>query len=137
GSEETAKGSRKKMLGRKRAGKQQQQDGNKKDQSCHYGILQDVSTPTIKEGEVIEEFRTRDEDLDTGIDDYPSYCDDDKKIHIDFLEDMDAYRYEGMGDVSKKDKKNGISYSYQKLKGFYKGVLNLGPDYIRNAKMEE
>ncbi|GKC00370.1 putative reverse transcriptase domain-containing protein [Tanacetum coccineum] len=39
--------------------------------------------PTIEEGEVIEEFRTRDEDLDTGIDDYPSYCDDDKKIHID------------------------------------------------------
>ncbi|GJT86795.1 retrovirus-related pol polyprotein from transposon TNT 1-94 [Tanacetum coccineum] len=39
--------------------------------------------PTIKEGEVIEEFRTRDGDLDTGIDDYPSYCDDDKKIHID------------------------------------------------------
>ncbi|GJV32494.1 putative reverse transcriptase domain-containing protein [Tanacetum coccineum] len=38
---------------------------------------------TVKEGEVIEEFRTRDEDLDTGIDDYPSYCDDDKKIHID------------------------------------------------------
>ncbi|GJR65066.1 hypothetical protein Tco_0011131 [Tanacetum coccineum] len=33
---------------------------------------------TIKEGEVIEEFRTRDEDLDTGIDDYPSYCDDDR-----------------------------------------------------------
>ncbi|GKA19979.1 putative reverse transcriptase domain-containing protein [Tanacetum coccineum] len=39
--------------------------------------------PTIEEGEVVEEFRTRDEDLDTGIDDYPSYCDDDKKIHID------------------------------------------------------
>ncbi|GJV62998.1 putative reverse transcriptase domain-containing protein [Tanacetum coccineum] len=39
--------------------------------------------PTIEEGEVIEEFRTRDEDLDTGIDDYPSYCDSDKKIHID------------------------------------------------------
>ncbi|GJU74282.1 hypothetical protein Tco_1265687 [Tanacetum coccineum] len=39
--------------------------------------------PTIEEGEVIEEFRTRDKDLDTGIDDYPSYCDDDKKIHID------------------------------------------------------
>ncbi|GJT86035.1 hypothetical protein Tco_1067752 [Tanacetum coccineum] len=39
--------------------------------------------PTNKEGEVIEEFRTRDEDLDTGIDDYPSYWDDDKKIHID------------------------------------------------------
>ncbi|GJZ00536.1 putative reverse transcriptase domain-containing protein [Tanacetum coccineum] len=40
--------------------------------------------PTIEEGEVIEEFRTRDEDLDTVIDDYPSYCDDDKKIHIDY-----------------------------------------------------
>ncbi|GKD71596.1 hypothetical protein Tco_1325686 [Tanacetum coccineum] len=32
--------------------------------------------------------------------------------------------------VSDKDKKNGISHPYQKLKGFYKGVLNLGPDYI-------
>nr|GEV48134.1 hypothetical protein [Tanacetum cinerariifolium] len=39
--------------------------------------------PTIEEGEVIEEFRTRDEDLRTRIDDYPSYCDYDKKIHID------------------------------------------------------
>ncbi|GKE13002.1 hypothetical protein Tco_1416553, partial [Tanacetum coccineum] len=45
--------------------------------------------PTIEECEVneecevIEEFRTRDEDLGTGINDYPSYCDDDKKIHID------------------------------------------------------
>ncbi|GJT78161.1 putative reverse transcriptase domain-containing protein [Tanacetum coccineum] len=39
--------------------------------------------PTIEEGEVIEEFRTRDEDLDAGINDYPSYCDYDKKIHID------------------------------------------------------
>ncbi|GJR20564.1 homeodomain-like protein [Tanacetum coccineum] len=221
--------------------------------------------PTIEEGEVIEEFRTRDEDLDTGINDYPSYCDDDKKIHIDcahnlkfscmigfefthanffpllyvnvmskkfhnsimkdkmvykgnnvvgalmnvpifvgtfsimtdfaVLEDMDAYRDEGMGDVifgepflrevgiktkrfegritiyngddkvtyqmvrshprfknhtneqcnkippllkvSEVDKKNGISHAYQKLKGFYKGVLNLGPNYIRDAKMEE
>ncbi|GKE11103.1 hypothetical protein Tco_1414654 [Tanacetum coccineum] len=39
--------------------------------------------PTIEKGEVIEKFRTRDEDLDTRIHDYPSYCDDDKKIHID------------------------------------------------------
>ncbi|GJW81481.1 hypothetical protein Tco_0145456 [Tanacetum coccineum] len=39
--------------------------------------------PTINEGEVIKECRTRDEDLDTVIDDYPNYCDDDKKIHID------------------------------------------------------
>ncbi|GKC20991.1 putative reverse transcriptase domain-containing protein [Tanacetum coccineum] len=220
---------------------------------------------TIEEGEVIKEFRTRDEDLDTGIDDYPSYCDDDKKIHIDcahnlkfscmigfefthvnfypllyvnvmsrkfhnsiiqnkmvykednvvgalmnvpifvgtfyvmtdyaVLEDMDAYLDEGMGNiiigepflrvvgikakhfewiitlhngddevtyqmvrshqrfknytneqcnkispllkVNEKDVKNGISHAYQKLKGFYKGVLNLGPEYIQNAKTEE
>ncbi|GKG06628.1 retrovirus-related pol polyprotein from transposon TNT 1-94, partial [Tanacetum coccineum] len=39
--------------------------------------------PTIEEGDVFEEFRTRDKDIDIGIDDYPSYCDDDKKIHID------------------------------------------------------
>ncbi|GKF41467.1 hypothetical protein Tco_0124809 [Tanacetum coccineum] len=83
------------------------------------------------------------------------------------LEDIYAYRDEGMGDiligkpflrevrirskhfegiialyngddeVSEKHKKNGISHAYQKLKGFYKGVLNLGPDYIQNPKMEE
>ncbi|GKA38812.1 putative reverse transcriptase domain-containing protein [Tanacetum coccineum] len=193
--------------------------------------------PTIEEGEVIEEFRTRDDELNTGIDDYPSYCDDDKKIHIDcahnlkfscmigfkfthanffpllyvnvmskefhnsimkdkmvyndnnvvgalmnvpifvgtfivmtdfaVLENMDAYRDEGMGaiifgepflrevgikakrfkgmitlyndndEVSENDEKNGVSHAYQKLKGLYKGVLNLGPDYIRNAKTEE
>ncbi|GJY98371.1 hypothetical protein Tco_0515281 [Tanacetum coccineum] len=207
--------------------------------------------PTIEEGEVIEEFRTRDDELNVGIDDYPSYCDYDKKTHIDYahnlkfscmigfefthanffpllyvnvmhkgnnvvgalmnisifvekiyvmtnfvvLENIDAYRDEGMGDVifgepflkevgimekrfegiitiynsddevtyqmlrshlrfkfhtnekcnkippllkvSEKDEMNGISHAYQKLKGFYKGVLNLGPDYIRNAKTEE
>ncbi|GJR91286.1 homeodomain-like protein [Tanacetum coccineum] len=80
--------------------------------------------PTIKECEVIEEFKTRDDEHDTRIDDYPSYCDYEKKIHKDWnnvvgalmnvpifvgtfsvvtdfivLEDMDAYRDEGMGDV--------------------------------------
>ncbi|GJX40084.1 hypothetical protein Tco_0255074 [Tanacetum coccineum] len=44
--------------------------------------------PTIEEGEVIVEFRTRDEDLDIGIDDYPSYCDDEKKIHIDYAHNL-------------------------------------------------
>ncbi|GKA87677.1 hypothetical protein Tco_0809441 [Tanacetum coccineum] len=39
--------------------------------------------------------------------------------------------------VSDKDKKNGISHPYQKLKGFYKGVLILGPDYIQDARTEE
>ncbi|GKB02314.1 hypothetical protein Tco_0830403 [Tanacetum coccineum] len=83
------------------------------------------------------------------------------------LEDMDAYRNERMGDVivgepflrevginarrfdemitiyngddevSEHDKMNGISHSYQKLKRFYKGVLNLGPDFIRVPSMEE
>ncbi|GJV38156.1 putative reverse transcriptase domain-containing protein [Tanacetum coccineum] len=171
----------------------------------------DDLTPTIKEGEVIEKCRTRDEDLDTGIDDYPMYKGDNVGgalmnvpifvgtffVRTDFavLEDMDAYRDEGMGDVivgepflreveikakrfkgiitlyngddevtyqmvrshpkfknhtnkkcnkippllkvSEKDVKNGISQAYQKLKGFYKGVLNLEPDYIRNAKTKE
>ncbi|GKB48423.1 mitochondrial proton/calcium exchanger protein-like protein isoform X1 [Tanacetum coccineum] len=193
--------------------------------------------PTIKEGEVIEEFRTRHDELDTEIDNYPSYCDYDKKIHIDcahnlkfscmigfefthtnfflllyvnvmskkfhnsilkvkmvykgnhvigalinvsifvgtfsivtefaVLENMDAYHDEGIGDVifgepflrkvgiktrrfegmitvyngndkvSEEDKMNGISHPYQNVKGFYKGVLNLRTDYIRDAKMEE
>ncbi|GJZ77746.1 homeodomain-like protein [Tanacetum coccineum] len=214
--------------------------------------------PTIEEGEIIEEFRTRDDELNIGIDDYPCYCDYDKKIYIncahnlkfscmigfefthanyflllyvnvmskkfhnsiikekmvykgnnvvgalmnipifvgiffvmtDFavLENMDDYRDEGMGDVifgepflrevriktkrfegiitiynvddevtyqmvrshprfkrytneqcnkilpllkvSEKDKMNVVSHAYQKLKGFYKGVLNSGPNYI-------
>ncbi|GJW30177.1 putative reverse transcriptase domain-containing protein [Tanacetum coccineum] len=44
--------------------------------------------PTIEEGEVIKEFRTRDEDLDTRINDYPSYCDNDKKIHKDCADNL-------------------------------------------------
>ncbi|GJR40919.1 hypothetical protein Tco_1216603 [Tanacetum coccineum] len=44
--------------------------------------------PTIEEGGVIEEFRTRDHELDTGIDDYPSYCDYNKKIHIDYAHNL-------------------------------------------------
>ncbi|GJV46174.1 reverse transcriptase domain-containing protein [Tanacetum coccineum] len=155
----------------------------------------DELMPTIEEGKVIEEFKTRDDELDTGIDDYPSYCDYDKKIHIDFLENMDAYCDKGIGDVifgepflsevgikarqfkgmitiyngnecvtyqmvrshprfkhhineqcnkippllkvGDEDKNNGILHPYQKFKGFYKGVLNSGPDYIRDAKTEE
>ncbi|GJW62360.1 hypothetical protein Tco_0111695 [Tanacetum coccineum] len=139
--------------------------------------------PTIEEGEVIEEFRTRDDELDTEIDDYP------------ILENMDAYCDDGMGDVifgepflrevgiktrrfeemitiyndddevtyqmvqshsrfkhhtneqcnkipplpkvSDEDMNNEISHPYQKLKGFYRGVLNLGLDYIQDARTEE
>ncbi|GJY51050.1 putative reverse transcriptase domain-containing protein [Tanacetum coccineum] len=226
--------------------------------------------PTIKECEVINApmddlVKSRNDELDTGIDDYPSDHNYNKKIHIDYahnlkfscmigfefvyinffpisyvnlmskkfyntimkdkleykgnnivgalmnvpifvrtfsvitdfvvLENMDAYRDEGMGDVivgepflrkvgikarrfegtttlykgeesvtyemllshprfknhtiqkcnkispllkvSEEDKINGISHSYQKLKRFYKGVLNLGPDLIRDPSMEE
>ncbi|GJY97363.1 mitochondrial proton/calcium exchanger protein-like protein isoform X1 [Tanacetum coccineum] len=108
--------------------------------------------PTIEEGEVIEEFIARnDARMVSKYFGYPSDCDHDKKIRIDcaynlkfscmidfaVLEDMDAYRDKGMDDVSEEDKMNGISHSYQKLKSFYKGVLNLGPEYVRDAKMEE
>ncbi|GKA92847.1 putative reverse transcriptase domain-containing protein [Tanacetum coccineum] len=222
--------------------------------------------PTIEEGEVIVEFRSRnDARMISKNFRYPSDCDHDKKIRIDcahnlkfscmigfeflhanffpilyvnvmskkfynsirkdkleyqgnnvvgalmnipifvgtfsiltdfaVLEDMDAYRDEGMGDVifgepflrefgisarrfegmitiyngneeitnqmvqshpkfkhhtneqcnkispllkvSKEDMMNGISHSYQKLKSFYKGVLNLGPEHVRDVKMEE
>ncbi|GJS82827.1 hypothetical protein Tco_0749368 [Tanacetum coccineum] len=63
--------------------------------------------PTIEEGEVIEEFRTRDKDLDTGIEDYPRALMNVPifvgtfSVVTDFavLEDMNAYRDEGMGDV--------------------------------------
>ncbi|GKB32372.1 hypothetical protein Tco_0871773 [Tanacetum coccineum] len=83
------------------------------------------------------------------------------------LEDVNAYHDEGMGDVifgepflkevgikakrfdgmitiyngndevNEVDKKNGILHSYQKIKGFYKGVLNLGLDFIRVPSIEE
>ncbi|GKA34267.1 hypothetical protein Tco_0720696 [Tanacetum coccineum] len=75
--------------------------------------------PTIEEGEVIdtpikEMVKTRHDDkITNGIEDYPSFSDPDKKIRMDcaynlkfscmidfaVLEDMDAYRDEGMGDV--------------------------------------
>ncbi|GJU52081.1 putative reverse transcriptase domain-containing protein [Tanacetum coccineum] len=70
--------------------------------------------PTIEEGEVIEEFRARnDARIVSKIFVYPSNCNHDKNIHIDcahnlkfscmidfaVLEDMDAYRDEGMSDV--------------------------------------
>ncbi|GKC58957.1 putative reverse transcriptase domain-containing protein [Tanacetum coccineum] len=179
--------------------------------------------PTIEEGKVIEEFRARiDARMVSKKFGYPSDYDHDKKDKLEYkgnnvvgalmnipifvgtfsvltnfavLEDMDAYRDEGMGDVifgepflrevginarrfegmitiykgneevtcqmmrshprfkrhtneqcnkippllkvSEEDKMNGISHSYQKLKSFYKGVLNLGPEYVRDAKMEE
>ncbi|GJS32309.1 putative reverse transcriptase domain-containing protein [Tanacetum coccineum] len=162
---------------------------------------------TIEEGEVVEEFRARNDarmdkleykgkNVVGALMNVPIFV-GNFSVVMDFvvLEDMDAYRDEGMGDVlfgepflrevrikarrfdgmitiyngnekvtyqmvrshprfkhhtneqcnkippllkvSEKDKKNGISHPYQKLKGFYKGVLNLGPKYIRDPSMEE
>nr|GEY24968.1 hypothetical protein [Tanacetum cinerariifolium] len=39
--------------------------------------------------------------------------------------------------VSTHDELKGISHPYQKLKGFYKEVLNLGLEYIKNEKVKE
>ncbi|GJR56802.1 homeodomain-like protein [Tanacetum coccineum] len=227
--------------------------------------------PTIEEGEIVDEpigdvVKTRhDNKIIDGLDEYPSYYDFDRKIHISYafnlqfscmigyehvnanffhllsinvmsksfynsimkdkveykgknvvgafmnvpifvgnfsvvtdfavMENMDAYRDEGMGDiiagrpfcreacvkerrydgmitiynendsvtyqmarshprfkhltnaqcnkmrpllkVSAQDELKGISYPYQKLKGFYKGVLNLGLKHIKNEKVDE
>nr|GEV11759.1 integrase, catalytic region, zinc finger, CCHC-type, peptidase aspartic, catalytic [Tanacetum cinerariifolium] len=70
--------------------------------------------PTIEECEVVEEFRARnDARMVSKFFGYPSDCDHDKKTHMDYaynfkfscmidfavLEDIDAYRDKGMGDV--------------------------------------
>ncbi|GJY56213.1 hypothetical protein Tco_0455328 [Tanacetum coccineum] len=77
-------------------------------------LVVDDLMPTIKEGEVIEEIRARNDDrMVSKVFGYSSDCDHDKKILIDYaynlkfscmidfavLEDKDAYRDEGMGDV--------------------------------------
>ncbi|GJR56572.1 hypothetical protein Tco_1407093 [Tanacetum coccineum] len=155
--------------------------------------------PTIEEGELIDEpmidiIKTMNNE---SFDEYPSFCDFDRKIHIDCAynlrfscmidQDMgdiilvepfckascvEVRRFDGLitihngSDnvtyqmarshpsfkhlsnaqcnkikqllkVSVHDKLNGILHPYQKLKSFYKGVLNLGPEYVRDAKMEE
>ncbi|GJR70664.1 putative reverse transcriptase domain-containing protein [Tanacetum coccineum] len=199
--------------------------------------------PTIKEGEVIDEpmidrveIRCDNKIVD-GLNEYHSYCDFDRKIHINYafnlkfscligyeyvdvnffpllsinmmtkrfynsimkdkvefkgknivgafvnvlifvgkfsimtnfgvIENMDSYRDEGMGDiivgrpfykeacikanrfngmitickgndsVGAQDELKGISHPCQKLKGFYKEVLNLGLEYIKNENVEE
>ncbi|GJV86482.1 hypothetical protein Tco_1530420 [Tanacetum coccineum] len=60
---------------------------------CEQERSRDDLMPTIKDGEVIEEFRTRDDELDTRIDDYPSCCDYNKKIHIDCAHNL---KFSGM-----------------------------------------
>ncbi|GJY39985.1 putative reverse transcriptase domain-containing protein [Tanacetum coccineum] len=67
--------------------------------------------PTIEECEVVEEFRAKNDGrMISDIIGYPNEYDQDKKIHIDYannlkfscmivLEEMDDYHDEGMGDV--------------------------------------
>ncbi|GJX59299.1 retrovirus-related pol polyprotein from transposon TNT 1-94 [Tanacetum coccineum] len=64
--------------------------------------------PTIKEGEVVDQLmmdrvETRcDNKIIDRLNEYPSYCDFDRKIYINYfavVENMDAYRDEGMGDI--------------------------------------
>nr|GEU33676.1 hypothetical protein [Tanacetum cinerariifolium] len=79
----------------------------------------DYIEPTIEEYEVIDELvmdivKTRcDDEIIGGLDECPSYCDFDRKIHIDsaynlqfscmidfvVVENMDSYHDEGMGDI--------------------------------------
>nr|GEW01763.1 hypothetical protein [Tanacetum cinerariifolium] len=60
----------------------------------------DDSMPTIEEGEVVEEFRARnDARMVSKIFEYPSDCDHDKKIHIDCALNLKFSCMTGMGDV--------------------------------------
>ncbi|GJS70155.1 hypothetical protein Tco_0702996 [Tanacetum coccineum] len=119
--------------------------------------------PIIEEGEVIEEFKTRDDELKVGIDDYhkpfvkrsciktrrfpkvmniPFYNGDNdvtyqmvrSQARFEHHTNEQCNKISPLLKVSEENKMNGISHPYQKLTGFYKGVLNLGPVYIRDAK---
>ncbi|GJW46156.1 DNA-directed DNA polymerase [Tanacetum coccineum] len=113
--------------------------------------------PTIDEGEVIEKFRTRNDELDAEIDDYPKVGikirrfkrminNGDDEVTYKMVRSHPRFKHHTneqcnkippLLKVSNEDKKNGISHPYQKIKGFYKEVLNLGPDYIRDARTVE
>ncbi|GKE86864.1 hypothetical protein Tco_1560606 [Tanacetum coccineum] len=79
--------------------------------------------PTIEEGEVIKEFRTRDVDLDIGINDYPSYYDDDKKIRIDCAHNLKFSCMIGFEFIHV----NFFSLSYDKLmyKKFHDSIMKV------------
>ncbi|GKD55874.1 costunolide synthase, partial [Tanacetum coccineum] len=59
----------------------------------------------IEEGEVIDEpmmdiIKTRnDDEMIDGIDEYLNFCDFDRKIHIDFVENINAFRDKDIGEV--------------------------------------
>ncbi|GJV10608.1 retrovirus-related pol polyprotein from transposon TNT 1-94 [Tanacetum coccineum] len=57
--------------------------------------------PIVEEGKVIDEpmidiIKTRNNE---SFDQYPSFYDFDRKIHIDLIENMDGYRDQDMGDI--------------------------------------
>ncbi|GJV33493.1 hypothetical protein Tco_1393893 [Tanacetum coccineum] len=82
--------------------------------------------PTIKEGEVIEEFRTRDDELNTRIDDYPSYCDDDKNIHIDCAHNLKFSCMTGHANFFP------LLYVNMMSKKFYNSIMKNNMVYNRN-----
>nr|GEX95263.1 hypothetical protein [Tanacetum cinerariifolium] len=156
---------------------------------------------TIEDGEIIDEpmeniVKTRNDNEETEeINEYPSFCDFDRKIRINCAynlqfscmidQDMgevivrkpfckiscvEARWFNGMitiyngNDIvsyqcshlrfkhltnkqcnkmrpllkeSAQDELNEILHPYQKLKSFYIGVLDLGPEYLRDSKVEE
>nr|GEV17919.1 hypothetical protein [Tanacetum cinerariifolium] len=124
--------------------------------------------PTIKDGEVIDKPIIEGKNVVEAFINVPIFF-RNFSIMTDFavVENMDACRDQGMGDVivgkpfrreiyvkakqfdgmitiyngndsvSAQDELNGISHPYQNLKSFYKRVLNLGPEYVTKAKIEE
>ncbi|GJY82917.1 hypothetical protein Tco_0496293 [Tanacetum coccineum] len=89
-------------------------DRTKKHHKRERNQVEDLS-PTVKEGEEIDEpmediVKTRNDEISKGIEEYPSFYNCDENIHMDYaynlqfscmivIENMDAYRDEGMGDV--------------------------------------
>ncbi|GKB23904.1 hypothetical protein Tco_0863305, partial [Tanacetum coccineum] len=53
------------------------------------------------------------------------------------LSNENCNKIRSLRKVSACDKLEGKSHPYQKLKSFYKGVLNLGPEYIKDEKTVE
>ncbi|GJQ98746.1 hypothetical protein Tco_0521731 [Tanacetum coccineum] len=104
--------------------------------------------PTIKEGEVLEEFRTRDEDLDTGIDDYPSYCDlSDRNAYVIFgetisLRDLSGIKtklFEGIITLYKSD--DEVTYqmvrSHTRFKRHTNDQCNKIPPLLKVSEKDE
>ncbi|GJZ63721.1 mitochondrial proton/calcium exchanger protein-like protein isoform X1 [Tanacetum coccineum] len=118
--------------------------------------------PTFEEGEVIEEFRARNDATmaiifgelflrEVGInakrfDGMITIHNGNEEVTYQMARSHPRFKHHTneqcnkippLLKVSEEDKMNRISHSYQKLNGFYKGVLNLGYEYVRDAKMEE